>query len=256
MASCQRAQFGQQWGRAVGRRQTIGAGRPGRGCHRPASSVPGPDRPGGPPDRPAPGQDAHHRAPGRPAQCSSASSGRPASTPQAAKAAQASHGRPAARQCSHGVADGGVGGRGADMGMGHKPQGRPGNRQRARATAQPCRHARTAAGHHLLTLLSAPPGRNLMPAAPPRPWRGWRRLPAARAAGRCSCRAPPRRPCRCFRPAWGAGGWSCRCPPRPRPSRWPGPPRRSCRRHGCRRCRRRGCGHGHGPQGCRQTAAW
>ena len=47
-------------------------------------------------------------------------------------------------------------------------------------------------------------------------------LSAFAAASRCNCRAPPRRPCRCSRPAWGAGGWSCRCPPHRRPSRWPG----------------------------------
>ena len=62
---------------------------------------------------------------------------------------------------------------------------------------------------------------------------------ASSAARPCSCHAPLPRPGRCFRPASGAGGWSCRCPPRPRPSRSPGRSRRSCRRHGCPRCRRR-----------------
>ena len=34
------------------------------------------------------------------------------------------------------------------------------------------------------------------------------------------------------------------------------PPRRSCRRRGCRRCPRPGCGRGHGLRGRRRTAAW
>jgi two-component system, LuxR family, sensor histidine kinase TtrS len=53
------------------------------------------------------------------------------------------------------------------------------------------------------------------------------------------CRAPLRRPCRPFRPASGAGGWSCRYRPHRSPSRWPGRPRRSCRRPRGRRWRRR-----------------